>query len=86
VPIDRDNATERRARIKALRDRSQALVERSARARRQAESAVEKANEIARFLANDDRDRALTRATDALKTAKAESPVLPFHSHRRKRA
>jgi len=86
VPIDRNKVAERRARIKALRDRSQALGERSARARRQAETALEKANEIARFLAKQDRDRALKRATDALKTAKAESTLLPFHSHRRKRA
>jgi hypothetical protein len=66
VPIDRRKYTERHARIAAFLERSRESIRRSGGVRR---LAAAPASETAVTLADDDRKRALQRATAALKAS-----------------
>jgi hypothetical protein len=70
VPIDRRKYRERRARVAAFLERSRELLGRSRGVRRQAAA---HAQETAVTLADDERKRALQRATAALKAVQTES-------------
>lgn len=73
MPIDRRKYGERRARIAAFLERSRGLIGRSRAARRHAVAADARTKETAVTLADDERKRALQRATAALKAVQAES-------------
>jgi hypothetical protein len=73
VPIDRRKYRERRARIAAFLERSRGLIGRSKAVRRHAVAADARTKETAVTLADDERKRALQRATAALKAVQVES-------------
>jgi hypothetical protein len=73
VPIDRRKYRERHARIAAFLERSRELIGRSGAVRRHAVTAAARATATAIALADDERKRALQRATAALKAIQAES-------------
>lgn len=73
MPIDRRKYRERRARIAAFLERSRGLIGRSRAVRRHAVAADARTKETAVTLADDERKRALQRATAALKAVQVES-------------
>jgi hypothetical protein len=70
VPIDRSKYKERDARVAAFLERSRELIKRSARPRGPGAAAAARTTETAVTLADDERKRALERATAALKAAR----------------